>query len=93
MSNYWFFSSGLNTLSRNTLSDVQILDFLLRIPLARSDFQAAFDLLESEEDKLRLTTLIEQNPFIKTKMAVDDKDIEDAIQKKHNTAGIFIFRR
>jgi hypothetical protein len=92
MSNYWFFSDSQNTLSKNILSDQQILDFLLRIPRARRDFQEAFDLLTSDDDKTRIFNLIESNSYVKTKMLRNERDIEDAIQKKHNTAGIFIFR-
>jgi hypothetical protein len=92
MPNYWFYSDGTNTLSNNILSEFQILEFLLKIPKARIDFQEAYDLLSNDEDKTRILDLINSNRFIKNHKMVSERDVADSIQKKHNTAGIFIFR-
>jgi hypothetical protein len=93
MSNYWYWKNGTNTLSHNILSDAQILEFLLSNPGARSDFQDAFEALTRDEDKQRIQNLIDSNPMVKTTKYVDERDVSDAVQRKHNTAGIYVFRR
>lgn len=82
--NFWM--SG-NTLTLETLPDMYVLEFIVTNQTARADFDEAF-LHCSDERQAYLTNLIEENPFVKTKVYVDPKTKIDAHQRRENTAGI-----
>ena len=85
-SNNWSVSeSGKNALL--SLPDEYILDFLFRHPRARHDFNLLVPTMDQEEQD-RLQALIDSNSMIKTKQMRDPQTVSDAIQSKHNRAGV-----
>ena len=82
--NFWVSGS---TLTLETLPDMYILEFIVTNRTAREDFDKAFPYC-SDERQAYLTNLIEENPFVKTKVYVDPKTRMDAQQRRENTAGI-----
>lgn len=91
MGEWWINNSGLNLLKgvendednpiRLPASD--IVDFLRRIPAARSSFERLVPLmLEEEQDRLRS---LAQSAYYS---ASDPKAVEDAFQANQNKAGV-----
>jgi len=84
MSLWWITDTGVNTLKGvegDVYNPIQlplnyILQFLARIPKARHDFNVLFPTLLPEE-QARLTALIEANPFIETKVIIDEQASSD----------------
>lgn len=84
MALWWITNSGANTLKGiegDSSNPAQlplnyILQFLARVPKARHDFNVLFPSLLPEE-QARLTALIEANPFIKTKVIIDEQANSD----------------
>lgn len=90
MSNYWYYANGHNTLSGSTLTDDQIVEFLLTSRKSREDFQEAYDSLVSDTDKQRITLILQNNPKVVNNMIQDEKIALDTFQRKWNRAGIFL---
>ena len=92
----WWVEDGINYLEGDPedpsnpvrLSDQMILEFLVIIPAARAEFNILYPSLSSGA-KTRLTTLIEEHPFIRNNMFVDPKDREDNFQKALNSGPIW----
>ena len=95
MSYWWISQTGRNTLkgvegdpsNPIALPDHLIIRFLATIPKARFDFVKIFPtLLPEEQDRLR--SLIEQRPFLKTKILQNEQDNTDEFQKRLNEGPI-----
>ena len=83
--NWWVSNSGKNALL--SLPDEYILDFIFRHPQARHDFDVLVPTMAQEEQD-RLQDLIDRHPLIKAKKMRDPQEVSDAIQSKHNRAGV-----
>lgn len=95
MSFWWISQTGRNTLkgvegdpyNPIALPDHLIIRFLATIPKARFDFVKIFPTLLEEEQE-RLLELIEQRPFLKTKILQSDQENSDEFQKRLNEGPI-----
>lgn len=83
--NWWITDQGGNTLL--TLPESLIIDFLWRHPGSRNDFESLVATM-GEEEIARFQALIDAHPYVKTKTMSDPQAVSDAIQSKHNRAGV-----
>lgn len=95
MANWWIDPGGTNTLkgvegdptNPIKLPDNYILNFLGKIPKARHDFNVLFPNLLPEE-QARLLAIIAENPFIKTKIMIDEQENSDRFASVLNAGPI-----
>ena len=83
--NWWLTKSGKNTLLQ--LSDELIMEFIVKYPKARADFDRLVVTMDAEE-KPRLQERIDANPFVKAKQMRDPREGADRIQNNWNRAGV-----
>lgn len=84
--NWWVNEAGKNALEQ--LPEWLVVDLLWRHPAARKAFDAAVALIEDEDEKERLTELAQDNKHVFNKPMRDPTDVADALQSKHNRAGV-----
>tara|TARA_B100000963_G_scaffold361789_1_gene399669 strand:- start:1775 stop:2050 length:276 start_codon:yes stop_codon:yes gene_type:complete len=82
--NWWFGNQNNNRLI--DLPDHFILLFLMKHRNARSDFQAAYDLLDAERQE-EILELIEANPYVKKAKWIDEREWHDRLQKRQIRGG------
>lgn len=96
MSNWWYDNQGRNNLAGipgdpenpAILPDDVIVDLLIRIPIAKRDFQTLVPLMSADE-QARLTALVARNPRTLKPFPYDDQTQEDQFMKSQNTPGVY----
>lgn len=95
MSNWWVSETGVNMLEGDPndpdnpvkLPDASILEFIQKIPQARTDLEAIFPTMSSVGQE-RIKALIANNPFLHKPMESPVTKADD-FQKRQNTAGVY----
>lgn len=86
MGNWWLSKSGKNELLR--LPEWLVLDLLWRHAQARDDYLKMVETVEDETEKERLESLWNDHPNVWRRPMKDPQIEADALQRKHNTAGV-----
>ena len=94
--NWWFDDQGRNNLAGvcgdptnpPVLPDAVIIDILINIPIAKTDFLSLLPTMLPEE-QARLNELVALHPITLQPFPFNDVDIDDTFQRLQNTAGIY----
>lgn len=97
MSNWWFDNQNVNNLKGVVgdetnpiiLPDVTIIQFLLELPLARTDFQLLVPTMLPAEQE-RLNGIVAMNPrVLQEDPSPDPQVVDDKFMAVQNTMGVF----
>jgi len=84
--NWWINKSGKNALL--TLPEWLVLEMLWRHPGARGAYASALELIEDQDEKDRVSSLVDSNQYVFKRPMRDPQDVADNLQSRQNRAGV-----